>query len=190
MKLIGTARSHFTRKVRILLDAYQRDYEFIDVGNVADVKAFGENPLMKVPTFVHGETWMIESDHIAAFITRGFQPDDPYQVLRIDHETLNLRAIMNGIMALEVEILLAERTGLPTNHARFQKMRDSMLLGLTWLEKNHHIIPEIPSYAGFHLVCMWDHLYLYETVKLNYPRLTKRVKSLSQLDFVALSRPE
>ncbi|ATH09113.1 hypothetical protein BIY24_14520 [Halobacteriovorax marinus] len=36
MKLYATPRSHFSRKVRILLELYSIPYEFIDVGNVAD----------------------------------------------------------------------------------------------------------------------------------------------------------
>lgn len=190
MKIVGTARSHFTRKVRILLDAYNLDYDFEDVGNVADATAFAENPLMKVPTFFYEGQWLIESDHIAAFLTRKFMANDPYQVLTNDPTLLNFRAVINGIMAQEVEILLAERTGIDTHHVRFQKMRKSIALALSWLEKEHSYFPKDPSYCGFHLVCMWDHLKLYKTTELAFPQIEELVQTLSEIHFVAKSQPK
>lgn len=42
--LLGTERSHFTRKVRLLMDHLGLDYDMVDIGNVAeaDQSLFGE----------------------------------------------------------------------------------------------------------------------------------------------------
>ena len=70
MQLIYTPRSHFSRKVRILLAALGLEAELIDAGNVAEAEpaAFGANPLMKVPTLVDEGRAVFDSDHIAAYL--------------------------------------------------------------------------------------------------------------------------
>ena len=191
MQLYYTPRSHFSRKVRILLDAWQMPVELIDVGDVSDRSAFGANPLMKVPTLVDGETWLIDSDHIARYLVRIYQPQDDFSVLDESVSTLNFRAVMNGIMAAEVEWLLARRPGIPTDlYRRFDKILDSMRQGMAWLERNAAQFPSKPSYSGFHLVCLWDHLACYQTLDLTpYSNLAELCGLLSQNDFVNKSIP-
>jgi hypothetical protein len=96
---------------------------------------------------------------------------------------------MNGVMALEVELILAGRTGLDTAHPRFDKMRASIAQALAWLEGHAGLFPASPSYLDFHLVAMWDHLVLYGLVELDYPRLRERAAACSAWPFVAPSRP-
>lgn len=191
MKLYYTPKSHFARKVRILMDAWGIELELIDVGDVADSESFGDNPLMKVPALVDGKACVVDSDNIAQYLTRKFDKQDKYGVLTTDVHILNTRAIMNGIMAAEVELLLAKRTGIDTSkYKRFDKMTDSINSGLTWLEQNESIFSFKPTYLSFHLVCMWDHLALYTTVDLNYPKLQDLVNQMSKLSFVASNVPK
>lgn len=196
MKLYYTPRSHFSRKVRILLDAYGLDVQYIDVGNVAQNEGFADNPLMKVPVLVDekvdeqaGEqTSIFDSDHIAQYITQHHAPDDPYDVCTPSIQTLNVRAVLNGIMAAEVELILAQRTGIPIDeYVRFEKQKAAIVGGLNWLEAQTW--SEAPTYVGFHLVCAWDHLVLYDLVELNYPRLRDAVAALSGWPFVTKSKP-
>lgn len=191
MKLYYTPRSHFARKVRILLDAWTINAELVDVGNVADnaSHAFGPNPLMKVPTLVDGETWLIESDHIAAYLARQYYPSDSFDVLTQDSQALNARALLNGIMAAEVEIILASRAGIDTDTARFNKMRDSMRASLAWLNERATTLFSRHTYLGFHLVCAWDHLQLYNVIELEHARLQSVSKEMSQLEYVRTSAP-
>ena len=74
MKLYATPLSHFSRKVRVLMDLYSLPYDLIDIGNVAssDVRDFGNNPMMKVPTLVDDDCWIIESDHIAQYLVEKY----------------------------------------------------------------------------------------------------------------------
>lgn len=175
MKLYATPMSHFSRKVRILLDLYKVPYELVDVGNVAegDLATFASNPLMKVPVLVDGDTWLIESDHIAHHLARVLDPQDRYRVRASALEDLNFRAVLNGIMADEVRVILARRTGVPT--AQFQFFADaleSIENGLRWLEAAAaRFDTASPGYREFHLVCMFQHVDWYELVPLEYPRL-------------------
>jgi glutathione S-transferase len=192
MKLYFTPRSHFSRKVRILLDAWKIDVELLDVGNVADMSgdAFGPNPLMKVPTLIDGASSIIDSDHIAQYLVRRYDPRDTFVVLTSDVELLNARAIMNGVMAAEVEVILARRMGTDTTrHQRFDKILESIRRGLDWLEDHAATFPQFPSYAGFHLTSMWDHLALYGIVELVHPRLQEQVARMSALPYVVASLP-
>lgn len=193
MKLYYTPRSHFSRKVIILINAWEIDVQLIDVGNVAtsSTGTFGDNPLMKVPTLVEDKLWMIDSDNIAQYLVRKYDVKDRFEVLTTDIHTLNARTILNGIMSAEVEIILARRTGIDTNlYQRYDKIIETIKAGLDWLEYNVEIFTTTPTYLCFHLVCMWDHLSFYKTVDLNYPKLKEHVNKLTLLSFVAVNAPK
>jgi len=192
MRLYYTPRSHYSRKIRMLLGGLHMSAELVNVGNVADSNStlFGENPLMKVPTLVDGDKTIFDSDHIAQYIVRTYDREDTFQVLTTQIDELNARSVMNGVMAAEVELILAERTGLDTKaFRRFDKMRDTILAGLGWLEKHIDVFPKQPTYLGFHLIAMWDHLALYQVCPLEQPGLRAYVESWSDLAFVAETKP-
>lgn len=193
MRLLYTPRSHFSRKVRLLAAGLGLPLELVDAGDVADgiPSAFGPNPLMKVPTLVVDEGIAVfDSDHIAAWLVRRHDPRDRFGVLTDDVDLLNARAVMNGIMASEVELILAARTGIDVDaHARFSKMRASMLAGLDWLEAHHDVFPHEASYATFHLLALLDHLVFYGLVPLAHPRLAAAVAELGARPEFAASAP-
>lgn len=192
LKLHYTPKSHYARKDRILIDGLDLDVELIDAGNVADQdpEIFANNPLMKVPTLLDGDHVIFESDHIAEYLVRKHDPTDRFAVLSTDPTQKNLQAVLNGVMAAEVELIMAERTGIDTHqYTRFDKFRSTVIQGLQWLESHADDFSIEADYRGFHLVCLWDHLVLYEMFELNFDRLNAQVKSISDLDFVAKSRP-
>lgn len=192
MKLFYTPRSHFSRKVRILLAAWGVDVELCDVGNVAEIapEAFGPSPLMKVPALVDGDVTVLDSDNIARYLTRRFDPQDTFGVLTEDIDATNARAVMNGVMAADVEIVLARRTGIDTHGLpRFEKLLGSIRAGLAWLDARAALFAGPPAYAGLHLVCAWDHLALFELVDLRYPALQSHVTRLSSLPYVTATAP-
>jgi glutathione S-transferase len=90
--------------------------ELVPVENAGanDRAVFGPNPLMKVPTLLDGGRAVFDSDHIAAHLVRTHADDDRFGVLTQDVDDLNMRAVMNGVMAAEVELILAARGGLDT----------------------------------------------------------------------------
>lgn len=193
MKLYATKLSHFSRKVRLLLDHYGLDYEFIDIGNVAgaDTEIFNGNPLMSVPVLKDEDLWLIESDNIAAYISHKHDPGDTYNVLTDCSDTLNARSVLNGVMSNEVKIILAERTGIDTEPLDyFQKARSVITNGLSWLEERTDIFSvERPGYIEFHLISLWDHLSYYEIVELTYPGLGAIAEELGKRDIIESSAP-
>ena len=192
MKLHYTPRSHFARKVRILIDALDLDVELIDAGNVAEgaPEKFGSNPLMKVPTLIDGDRVVFDSDQIASYLVRKFDPSDRFNVLTSDVETLNARAVMNGVMSAEVELVMADRTGIDTKaYSRFDKHRETIKIGLDWLESHAEFSHSTPSYSEFHLVSMWNHLVMMKLLPTDYTRLRNCVEELSTIGYIAQSAP-
>lgn len=193
MKLYATPISHFSRKVRLLLDLYGVEYEFIDVGNVAegDVETFGGNPLMKVPVLIDGDQWLIESDSIASYIVRKFDPSDRYNVNTQDVRHLNARAVLNGIMSEEVKVILSRRTGVPTEQYRFfDDALEAIQNGLDWLESNAELFDaDRPGYLEFHLVCAWEHIGYYDLVPLKQTHLRRIVHRVLENDVIRRTSP-
>ena len=192
MKLVYTPRSHFSRKVRILLEAWQVEVELVDAGNVADqdLHAFAGNPMLSVPSLLDGDVAVYDSDHIAQYLVSSFAPDDEFAVLTRDVDLLNARAVMNGIMSAEVQVILAERTGIDTHrYERFDKIRSVIRHGLDWLEARGSLFEGAPSYAGFHLSAMWDHLKLYGVVPLTQSKLNDTAARIGKMPYVARTRP-
>lgn len=191
LQLIHTPRSHFARKVRLLLDALGIAVELIDAVNAAeaDPQRFGPNPLLKVPTLIDGARPVFESDHIAMHLVRTRDPADRYDVLTTDVDVLNARAVLNGVMALEVELILGARSGLDTAQPRFAKMREAIERSLGWLEAHGALFDRPPSYLGFHLLAMRDHIALYDLVPLRYPRLQAHADAIALQPYASASRP-
>ena len=193
MKLFATPLSHFSRKVRLLLDHYEVPFELVDSGNVgdADPHQFHENPLMGVPVLRDEDAWIIESDHIAAYVSRRFDPADRYGVLSTELAVLNARAVLNGIMANEVKVILAQRAGLDTDQGRyFQKAGSAIAHGLEWLERRSEMFGgAAPTYLDFHFVSAWDHLEHYKLMDLPYPSLRAAAQKLNASKTVARSAP-
>lgn len=121
------------------------------------------NPLMKVPTLVDNGTNVIESFHIARYIVWSARRVQ-VGISALDVNGLNARAVMNGVMQAEVDLILAWRAGIDTAHnPRFDKLRETTKSGVGWLDERVSSIfkPSKPTYASFHLVSMFEHLALY-----------------------------
>lgn len=193
ISLFASPLSHYARKDRILLDLYGIDYEFKSVGEVGgtSLEAFAQNPLMKVPTLVDGPTWIVDSDHIARYLVRKYDPKDRYRVLDEDIAVLNARAILNGIMQEEVKLILAHRSGVPTEqYAFFDKARKAIDQGLQWLEDRADLFnAEKPAYLDFHLVCLWEHLACYKFSELEYPKLRPVAETVGEVPAIHRSSP-
>lgn len=193
MKLYATPLSHFSRKIRILLDLYKIAYEFVDIKSViqTDKSVFANNPLMKVPVLIDETNWLIDSDHIAKYVVEKFDPADQFRVNSSTLHELNTRAILNTIMSEEVKLILSRRTGLPTDdYVFFDKCKLTIKNGLDWLESNYPTLHgKSPGYLEFHLTCLLEHLAYYELVPLNYPNLAKIVDACSANNIISSSSP-
>lgn len=196
LTLLGTPLSHFTRKVRIVLHELEIPFDFQRVPDLlaADAARYGHNPLMRVPTLLDGDQWIIESDHIVRHIVTTRAPHDPLRVLSPTVADLNRLAVVNGIMAHEVTIILAARGGLGDvmAHTYFQKLARAMTEGLAWLDRELDPAREAFDYVDVATICMWQHLVHYALLPGldGYPRLAARVARFAARPSVARTTPE
>lgn len=188
MQLLYTPTSHFARKARIIAGGIGVELELVNAGNVANLSGnqLELNPLMKVPTLFSPDGVIFDSDVICAWLVRRFDPADRFGVLGTDLALLNARTVMNGVMSAEVELALAARTGLDIQSGqRFDKFRQAIAAGLSWLEANFSASFAFPC-NDFHLVCLWDHLILTRMLPAHpLPRLLERVEATRRNPVVA-----
>ena len=198
LQLHGTPLSHFTRKIRILLAELGVAYDFVRGSSVLATSPadYGNNPLMRVPTLVHGDVTLIDSDHIARYLVSVFDTHDRFGVDTKHPDDLVRLAVVNGIMANEVVLILAKRGGLSDLEqvAYFRKLASAIDEGLAWLEALVAPAGDRFDYADIATICMWQHLVHYQLSMLaplaRYPRLAARVAHLSTRDSVARTTPE
>lgn len=143
MKLFGTAPSHFTRKVRVVLQELALPCEMVPIENLMDLgpEHFGQNPLHQIPVLEDGARRLIESDLICEYLLEKHgKPSSPVVFLpRGDRfEQLTRLAVMNGGMASGVKIMRARRSAIPQfeRFAFFQQDQASIEAALRWLEKD------------------------------------------------------
>ena len=194
-QLYGTPLSHFTRKIRILLHELGVGFEFVRTPNLLEASAasYGANPLMRIPTLVHGGTTVIESDHIARYLVERYDPADRFAVRTPSVAAMNRLAVVNGIMSHEVTLILARRGGLEDleSVAYFRKLFGSIASGLAWLDRE--VDPEADGfdYADIVTLCLWDHITHYQLVPGldGYRRLAARAARFGGRDSVASTAP-
>lgn len=194
LQLHGTPVSHFTRKIRILCADLAIDFEFVRETSVlaSSPIAYANNPLMRVPTLVHGAVTVIESDHIARYLVGLHDPDDRLRVRSERVDDLNRLAVINGIMANEVVLILAKRGGLADldGVVYFRKLTAAIDAGLTWLEASTDLDADF-DFRDIALICAWQHLAHYQLRPLDaYPRLGMRVAQFADRPSVASTTPE
>ncbi|HEU4733493.1 MAG TPA: glutathione S-transferase family protein [Kofleriaceae bacterium] len=195
LQLIGTPLSHFTRKVRILLAELGIEVELVRPPGVlaSAPETYGGNPLMRVPTLVDGELTLIESDHIARYLVRKHDPDDRLGVRSDEVRDLNRRAVVNGVMANEVVLILARRGGLTDidGVAYFRKLAAAIDHGLAWLDQEVEVDAARFDYGDIATICMWQHLLHYQLRPDldRYRRIAARVARFAERPSVASTTP-
>ncbi len=195
LRLFGTPLSHFTRKVRIVLAELGVEFEYVRTSSVlAPTSAgYGDNPLLRIPTLVHGGETIIDSDHIARYLVARYDPADRLRVNSLEVESLNRLAVVTGIMNNEVVLLLAKRAGLADLEAvaYFRKLRSAIDGSLDWLERRLDPGATDFGYADVALVCMWQHLLHYGLVAEpeRYATLTAVVNRAMERPSVATTTP-
>jgi glutathione S-transferase len=187
-QLYGTPRSHFTRVVRITCHELGLEPEQVDVGNVVTAQSFGGNPLMQVPVLVDGEREVWDSHNICRYLVER-QGADPLGIESLDWAGRNLVAIIHGVMSAEVRLILAERCGMATTGAMFDKARETLRRGLAWIDERIESEAGL-TYPAVCAVAMWDHLVLYGNADpTEAPRLVRVVERLGEHASIARTRP-
>ncbi|MEM7516128.1 MAG: glutathione S-transferase family protein [Planctomycetota bacterium] len=198
MKLYATPLSHFARKNRILLRELELSHEIVYVENLLSSNAadFGGNPILRIPTLVDGEQFVVESDQIARYLVESYDAQDRFGVLSLTPDQRNLLSMISAAMGAEVEILLSGRSGIAGVESipYFQRYFEVIRLCLAFLEKQgpdswtrHEF-----SYLDIALTCMWDPLAYYGTIPEleNHVWLKKRAASFEARSSCVESAPK
>jgi glutathione S-transferase len=197
MQLHGTPLSHFTRKIRILLAELGVPHDFVRARSVmaSTAEDYASHPLLRVPTLVHGDVTIIESDHIARYVVERFDASDRFRVNSTRPDDANRLAVVNGVMANEVVLILAKRGGLDdlASVAYFRKLAGAMDSGLAWLEER--VVPGAElDYPMIALVSLWQHLVHYRLELIapleRYPRIAASVEEHAARPSVLATTPE
>ncbi len=137
MKVYGTYPSHFTRKVRIVLQELRIPYEFSILTNLMAVgeEHFANNPLHQLPILEDGTRKLVESDLICEYLLEkyGHGEMSVYPEGDIVEHKQRL-AIMNGGMDSGVKIIRGQRNGISNEYPFFQQERAALRSALRWLD--------------------------------------------------------
>ena len=194
-QLYGTPLSHFTRKIRILLHELGVAFDFVRTPSLLEpsTPSYGANPLMRIPTLVHGGTTVIDSDHIARYVVETYDPADRVSVRTSNVVAMNRLAVLNGIMGHGVTLILARRGGLEDldSVTYFRKLVRSIGSGLEWLDREIDPDAEGFDYVDISTISMWDHMVHYQLVPGldSYHRVAARVAHFAGRDSVARTAP-
>ncbi|MEO0439041.1 MAG: glutathione S-transferase N-terminal domain-containing protein [Pseudomonadota bacterium] len=189
--LLGTPRSHFTRKVRLLLDHLHVAYQLEDVGDVSrsDHETLNRHPTMTVPIALIDKEVVYDSDEIARKLVTRLNPGDDFCVNSHSTEILNMRAVLNAAMAAEVRLIVASRLGHRLdNSAFFDKSKMVINRSLDWCEERFELLDAtLPKYLDFHFKSFWDHLHFYRLVESRWPQLEEVSAQLDESPLFELS---
>lgn len=194
MKLYITPLSHFSRKIRIIAGVFDLPVEYVEVGPAAAIglEKFANNPLMGVPVLTAENLWLVDSENIAAFLLKKYDPNNTLKYFSDNLMDLNARAIMNGTMANDVKILQGTRSNIPVyEYPYFQKAKKSILCSLEWLNsKADSLFSNEVTYDTILLTCTIDHLKYFDIVDLNrFSKLTNLTEKMNAHKAIGNSNP-
>lgn len=146
MQVYGTPPSHFTRKVRVLLQELGLPYEFVkfEVSGLMAIGAdkFADNPLHLFPVLVDGKERLFDSDAICEYLINrygngkeisSFLPDPANAV----HDRQRM-VMINGGMGAGVSVVRARRSGVEDwkKHPWLCQEMEAISGAARWLEKD------------------------------------------------------
>jgi glutathione S-transferase len=144
MKLFGAYPSHFTRKVRVVLQELGLDYQFSALSALLETSPehFAQNPLLQLPILIDGEQQIIESDLICAYLLDKHGRNSPglrfFPTLGDKYHHQKRLAVMNGGMSAGARIMRAKRSNIPNfmESPFFKQDASAIQNSLKWLEND------------------------------------------------------
>lgn len=144
MQLCGTPPSHFTRKVRVLLQELGLSYELVKLEKILETgeEKFASNPLHLFPVLIDGSTTLFDSDAICEYLierhgsNKGWATFFPVVENKI-HDRQRL-VVINGGMSAGVSVIRARRSGIEdwSKHAYLRQEMAAIEAALRWLERD------------------------------------------------------
>ncbi len=144
MRLYGTPPSHFTRKVRVVLQELGIPYEFVVLDRLLEVgeEKFAGNPLHLFPVFDDGTQQIFDSSLICEYLIErhGRGKELSAYLPHLENKVADQKrmAIMNGAMSAGVSLIRAKRSGLDNWDAYpfFRQEKASLAAALRWLDRD------------------------------------------------------
>lgn len=146
MKVYGTPPSHFTRKVRVLLQELGQPYEFVqfEVKQLMAVGAekFADNPLHLFPVLVDGDQRLFDSDAICEYVIdqygKGKEISSFFPVTENRVHDRQRMVMINGGMSAGVSVIRARRSGVEDwkKHPWLCQEMEAISGAAAWLEKD------------------------------------------------------
>ncbi len=144
MQLYGTPPSHFTRKVRVLLQELGLPYEFVKFEKLMEVgvENYASNPLHLFPVLVDGGTRLFDSDAICEYLIERYGKqkgwDDFFPSAENRTRDRQRLIVMNGGMSAGVSVVRARRSGIEdwTKYAYLRQEMEAIGSALRWLESD------------------------------------------------------
>ncbi|MCO5141843.1 MAG: glutathione S-transferase family protein [Oligoflexia bacterium] len=199
MILYGTNPSHFTRKVRILLQEYGISYTFVELNNLleANLENFAQIPLLQFPILEDNGKKLIESDLIALYLMETYGKNKEINTLYRQIETkvddLQFLAYTNGAMAAGVKIIRATRSGITDleKYPFFQQELLAIQATLDWLEERTQLTSAF-TYLDLSLVCLLQWALFRKLIPNleKHPRLMAFLKTWENRPSVLSTHPE
>ncbi len=141
MKLYGTPPSHFTRKVRVVLQELALPFQFLVLDRLLETgeENFAQNPLHQFPVLVDGDRNLIESDLICEYLLQEYGVKNPDLCFFPTGDLWQHKkrlAIINGGMAAGVKLIRAKRSELSWDCPFFRQEQAALNASLRWLDKD------------------------------------------------------
>jgi glutathione S-transferase len=141
MKLYGTPPSHFTRKVRVILQELSISHEFLALDRLLETgeEKFAQNPLHQFPVLEDQGRRLIESDLICEYLLKTYGARNPELALLPSGDSMGHKqrlAMMNGGMAAGVKLIRAKRSGLSWDCPFFRQEEAALTGSLHWLDQD------------------------------------------------------
>lgn len=141
MKLYGTPPSHFTRKVRVVLQELALPHDFIVLDRLLETgpEKFADNPLHRLPILVDGQKNIIESDIICEYLLSRYGSKNADLSFLPEGDLFDQKkrlSVMNGGMGAGAELMRGKRSGISWELPYFVQEKASLLAGLAWLNKD------------------------------------------------------
>lgn len=144
MQLYGTPPSHFTRKVRVLLQELGVPYEFVKLEKILETgeEKFADNPLHLFPVLVDGQNKIFDSDAISEYLIDRYGKAKSWPSFfpspqNTTHDRQRM-VVINGGMQAGVSVIRARRSGIEDwqKHAYLRQEMESIGAALRWLERD------------------------------------------------------
>lgn len=188
MILYGSTTSPYVRRIRMLLDQTDYDFQIVNIYDDQVRSQFSQlSPIKKLPVLRDGDSIIYDSHVIAQFVI------DKQGLPKPDLQTLNLVSVVDAITDALIILFMGQRSGIETDSDKliFKLQHGRIPSCLDWLaEKAKEGAFNKWSYACVALISLIDWAEfrsLYDFT--NWPELTQAAKQYAQQPIVVKTYP-